>query len=116
MRTFNALRQLAKSNRWQIVYSRSKELSGIKLFSNEVELTPLQLAFLQWLEIYHSLEVDLATKEKGISRDVIEDDYRVDAYLYCREHKDKNKGKSKEPKEGYEAPMEVPGVVFRKGK
>lgn len=114
MKTFNALRLLAKSSRWQILYSRNKESTGLQLFTNVTEFTPLQVAFLQWLEIYQSLEMDLAMKEKNISREVIDDDYRADAYLYVRSIKDKSKEKA--PQEGYEAPADVPGVVFRRGR
>jgi len=112
MRHFNPLRVLARSARWQILYSRTKELSGINLFDNITDLTPIQLAFLQWLDIYNSLEVDLATKEKCLSREVIEDDYRTDAYLLHRSNKNKE-DKSKQPQSGYEAPLDVPSVMFK---
>jgi hypothetical protein len=115
MRVYNPLRILARSPKWQILYARSKEVAGVKLFSNEYDLTALQLAFLQWLEIYHSLEMDLAMKEKNISREVIDDDIRADAYIYCRSIRDKNKDEKKGPPEGYEPPADVPGVVFRRG-
>jgi len=115
MKTFNPLRILARSPRWQILYARSKEHSGLHLFNNETDFTPLQIAFLQWLEIYHSMAMDLAMKEKGLSKDVFEDDYRCDAYLYLREHKDKNSEK-KGPQEGYEAPVDAPSVIFKRGR
>lgn len=81
---FNSLRALAKSAYWQIVYSRSKEISSIGLFTNKTDFTPLQLSFLQWLEIYNSLEMDLCMNKSHLSREVIEDDIRCDAYLYWR--------------------------------
>lgn len=59
-------------------------MAQIGLFENKIDYTPLQIQFLQWLEIYHSLEVDLATKKSHISREVIDDDIRTDAYLYWR--------------------------------
>jgi len=85
------------------------------LFENESDLTTIQLSFLQWLEIYNSLEMDLAMKEKGISRKVIEDDYRVDAYLYYKNLNDKTK-EANTPKEGYEPPVDIPSVMFKRGK
>jgi hypothetical protein len=85
MKDFNALRTLARSNYWQIVYSRSKEMAQVSLFENQTDFTPLQCAFFQWLEIYHSLEIDLASNKPHISREVIEDDIRCDAYLRYRE-------------------------------
>jgi hypothetical protein len=113
MKTFNPLRILARSTRWQILYNRSKEVGSLKLFNNDADLTPLQLSFLQWLEIYSSLEMDLAMKEKNISREVIEDEYRTDAYLYVRGTKNTNEEK-KGPPEGYE-PTDVPSVIFKRG-
>jgi len=114
MKTFNPLRILARSPRWQILYSRSKEIGSLRLFNNDRDFTPLQLSFLQWLEVYSSLETDLAMKEKYISRDVIEDDYRTDAYLYVRGCKNTNDEK-KGPPEGYEPPSDIPSVVFKRG-
>src|SRR5208283_1669525 len=64
---------------------RSKELAQIGLFENRTDFTPLQVQFLYWLEIYHSLEVDLASKKNYISREVIDSELRADAYLYWRE-------------------------------
>jgi hypothetical protein len=114
MKTFNALRTLARSAKWQIIYARSKETSGIQLFTNVTDLSAIQVSFLQWLEIYHSLETDLAMKEKFISRDVIENDVRCDAYLYCRSMF-KNNDKLT-PKAGYELPPETPSMVFKRGR
>ena len=113
MKNFNPIRLLARSPRWQILYARSKEISGLRLFNNDTDLTSLQISFLQWLEIYSSMETDLAMKEKNLSRDVFEDDYRTDAYLYVRSIKDKKEEKA--PKEGYEVPSDVPSVVFKRG-
>ena len=114
MTTSNPLRKLAKSPKWQTIYSRSKEVNGTKLFNNETDFTPFQVMFLQWLEIYHSLESDLMMKEKNISKEVIDDEIRTDAYLYCRSLKDINEEK-KGPLEGYEAPANIPSVVFKRG-
>ena len=113
MKTFNPLRSLARSAKWQLLYARSKECSGLKLFKNEYDFTPFQLAFLQWLELYHSMEMDLAMKEKGISREIFEDDIRTDAYLYCRSIKDVKE--EKKGPTGYETPTDVPSVVFQQG-
>ena len=111
MKSFNQLRQLARSYKWQIIYSKCKELSGLELFNNKSDLSAIQLAFLQWLEIYHSLEMDLAMKEKCISREVINDDYRTDAYLLHKSNKDNKETKAPPP--GYEAPLDVPSIRFK---
>lgn len=112
MITFNAIRALARSTHWQIVYSRSKELAQICLFENQTDFTPIQTNFLQWLEIYHSLEVDLATKQPHISREVIEDDIRCDAYLTWRETKSKTETETPETQEAEENISNIPSIVF----
>lgn len=115
MKIFNSLRELARNTHWQIVYSRSKEISGISLFENNTDFTPVQVAFLQWLEIYHSLEVDLAMKEPYITRDVIEDDIRCDAYLQLRDSKENKKDKEA-PAENAENISHIPSVMFNSRK
>lgn len=91
----NLLRKLARSEKWLTLYVRAKEMDGIKLFKNERDFTPLQIRFLRWLEIYHSLYIDLAMKEPYISEEIIEDDIYCDAYLLW---KSKNEDKKEEQK------------------
>jgi len=70
------LRNLAKSDRWQIIYNRAKELGTIKLFDNDSDLTKAQILFLYYLELYSSLYRDLASHEPYISEAVIDDEIR----------------------------------------
>lgn len=84
MTAFDTIRKLAQSGYWQVIYSRSKEHADISLFNNKMDFTPLQVIFMQWLEIYHSLEIDLQMKKEYLSREIIEDDIRCDAYLHWR--------------------------------
>lgn len=94
--TENPLRNLARSYRWQSIYSRSKEIGGINLFTNKSDFTNLQVNFLQLLEIYHNGYVDLAMSEDLMSEEVLEDWLRFDAYLfYKREERKREKLKSK---------------------
>ena len=95
----NPLRKLARSNYWQSLYSKSKELAGsLKLFNNDKDLSNLQIIFLSWVSIYSTLYQDIANKEKYISEKIINNDIRCDAYLtYRRTKDDKDK---KEPKDG----------------
>jgi len=85
------IRKLAKSNKYQLLYNRVKELSTLKLFYNDVDLTRVQSWFLYWLEIYNSLYSDIARKEELIDEEVIKDDIRTDAYLLYRMEKSKIK-------------------------
>lgn len=88
-------------------------MAHISLFENQTDFTPVQVSFLQWLEVYHSLEVDLATKEPYISREVIEDDIRCDAYLTWRESKsNKTEKETTESKEADAAVSNIPSIVF----
>jgi hypothetical protein len=109
---FNAVRALARSHKWQVVYSRSKEMAKVNLFNNDIEFTPIQVAFLQWLEIYHGLELDLAMKEEHLSREVIENDIRCDAYLVIRNDK-RNKKEKDAPAVTRDEFSDIPSVVFK---
>lgn len=94
----NPLRELARDEYWQTLYSRAKELN-LKLFNNDSDLSKLQIVFLQFLELYSSLYTDLAMKESLISEEIIADDIRCDAYLtYKRKHRNEDKTKIDERK------------------
>jgi hypothetical protein len=81
------IRKLAKSSFWQSMYSASKE-NGVKLFTNETNLSSLQIRFLYWLNLYSTLYTELVTKEdKYLTEKVIEDMLRCDAYLIHRHKK-----------------------------
>ena len=67
-----SLHRIARSNKYQIFYSRAKELSSLKLFKNNMDLTVLQTIFLHWLEIYNSLYMDLATEKAKELRSKLE--------------------------------------------
>ena len=109
----NLLRLLANNFYWQSIYARSKEISGIKIFNNDEDFSKIQVDFLHWLEIYASLYQDLYSKEPFISEEVINDDIRVDAYLYL---KNKNRGKKDQVKDKKSIPdnnSKIPSVIFK---
>ena len=106
------LKKIAKSERWQLVYNRVKEIGTLKLFSNIEDLSEVQLWFLHYLTMFDNLYQDLARDEKYISEEVIADDIRCDAYLLYRRlerNKDKNKGNKEVTTNGT-----VPSVVFKR--
>jgi len=112
-----ALRKLAKSDRFQILYNRAKELGTLKLFNNVSDLTKIQIFFIYYLELYSSLYRDLNAKEPYISEDVIDDDIRVDAYILWRrtlKHKEKNITKSKSNKKEIYSDSSIPTLLFNK--
>lgn len=83
------IRKLARSDRYQLLYIKAKDLNGIKLFNNEIDFSWIQMIFLMWLEIYNNLYRDLATGEDYLDKSVIIDDIRCDAFLlYRRRTKD----------------------------
>jgi len=82
------LRKLAKSIYWQNLYNASKSCNGITCFDNCKNFSGLQVRLLHWLSVYDMLETELARQEDSyLTRDVIDDDVRCDAYLIYRNKK-----------------------------
>ena len=112
----NRIRELAMSQHWQNLYNTSKEIGTFKLFDNASELTEVQDSFLYWLSIYSDLYTDLAMGEKFISKEVIADHIRAEAYLIYKRHKRKEDKKSMdkqaEPKTGKVSHPTIPKIVF----
>ena len=110
---YRLLKKLARSNKWQVLYNRAKELGTLRLFSNDNDLTKVQIWMLYFLEMYSSLYTDLAMNEDFISEDVIDDDLRCEAYLLYRKEKSKRKNKEKFiNKDKKITPSNIPGVRF----
>jgi len=106
----NPLRTLARSNEYQTLYIRAKDL-GFRLFDNIKNLSKLQITFLNLLETYASLYQDVAMGEKYIDEDVIKDDIRCDAYLIFK--RKIRKDKKLHPKK--QNNTNNPSIVFTKG-
>jgi len=117
--SFNPLRKLAQDFKWQFLYMRSQEMSSVRLFDNSMDLTRVQIDFLQWLQVYSVAEDDLLNEKPYISRKVIQDDMRLDAYymlkkqLQKQEKQQDKKGKKK--KDNKTPHPSIPSVVFKKG-
>lgn len=58
------LKKLAKSDQWQTLYNRAKEIGTLKLFSNDFDLSGIQIFFLYLLQMYNILYQDLAEVEE----------------------------------------------------
>jgi len=79
------IRKLARSSYWQQLYKASKKNSGIHLFNNINNFSGFQVLFLYWLEVYNMLYKELSNQDwKFLSERMIDDDTRVDAFLYYR--------------------------------
>lgn len=82
------LRNLARSVYWQNIYSASKKCSGVRLFKNTFNYSGLQVRFLYWLSTYDLLFSELSTHEDDLlTSEVLENEYRTDAYLIYRNKK-----------------------------
>jgi len=112
---YKLLKKLARSNKWQVLYNRAKELGTLRLFKNDIDLTKIQIWMLYFLEMYSSLYTDLAMNEEYIDEDVIEDDLRCEAYLLYRKEKSKKENKKKFiDKDEKITPSDIPAVQFLK--
>ena len=105
------LRELARNDFYQAMYRESKE-RNIKLFSNPENLSRIQIIFLSYLAFYESLYQDLAMDEDYISKEVILDDVRCDAYLVYKKRKRNKKDEKERPKNN----TGIPSISFVPGK
>lgn len=110
------LRNLAKSDKWQIIYNRAKEIGTIKLFNNDSDFTKVQIMFLYYLELYASLYKDLGSHEPYISEDVINDSIRCEAYIFWRStqkyKEQKQKSNSKKRGKKIDKKTNIPHMIF----
>lgn len=86
MQLEKTIRYLARHTYWQTLYNQAKEFNDLSiLFENPKNLSDIQLYFLHWLRIYHSIYEDLANKESVyLDESVINNDIRCNAYLHYR--------------------------------
>ena len=61
------LKKLARSDKYQILYNRAKEIGTLKLFGNDYDLSGIQISFLYLLQMYNVLYQDLAEDRDYIS-------------------------------------------------
>jgi hypothetical protein len=79
------IRILARSSYWQNIYKSAKEVPNFSFFENKENLSAIQSSFLFWLRLYASLYEDYFNEESPIlTEEVINNDYRCDAYIYYR--------------------------------
>ena len=58
----NILRKLARSSKYQNLYSMSKEMTSIHFFDNNSKFSFIQFEFIYWVSLYNRLYADLAMK------------------------------------------------------
>ena len=108
-----ALKKIAKSDYWQVIYNRAKEIGTLKLFNNDSDLSGIQVFFLYLLQMYNILYQDLAEKRDYISEEVIEDDIRTEAYLLLRSQIQKERKNKNPNKKGINTSKDAHSVIFR---
>lgn len=123
IRPQHPLRKLARSFRYQHLYSSAKNLSSISIFDNTSDFSQLQLELLYWISLYNRLYQDLAMGEQYLTEDVINDDLLCDCYLIWEERvkrkeqleKIKNPESTKSQKFQIDKGSKIPSVIFSKG-
>ena len=98
-----------------MIYNRAKEVSNVALFANQHDFSSIQIRFLEWLELYAVLEYDVAMDKPYITKDIFNDDIRIDAYLCLRERENLDKQEPKN-KRVVDPLSPVPSVVFKRKK
>ena len=79
------LRKMARSTYWQNLYNASQDLSNVSLFFNTTNLSGLQVLFIYWLKVYHSVYENIQNMDFDfLDAQIIKDDVRVDAFIYWR--------------------------------
>jgi len=111
MNVYGFVRKLAASNHYQTVYNQAKELT-IRIFENDINLTSLQTYFLNYLNFYSVLNLDIALGE--VSDLVRKSNIYEDAYMFYR-RKAKNKETSVTQRKD-EEPINTTKFVFRRKK
>jgi hypothetical protein len=102
------IRNLAKSNYYQGLYSIDKNL-GLRLFYNTVDFTPIQMNFLNYLAFYSNLFAEIYLGEIGDI--VLENFIYEDAYsLWKSKDKKREQTKLKQPAE---TPQYTSQFIFR---
>ena len=118
--TYTLMRELAKSNKYQTIYSNEKPL-GLRLFRNDVDYSDLQLTFLNYLAFYNSVFTDIAmgdVNKKVLDNLIYEDAYSVYRNSKRTEDMKETNDKKKETKNQTHKPERITKTqfVFRKPK
>ena len=97
---FLHIRKLSNSNYYQSIYNLENKNFDIQMFRNRMDLSPLQIVFLNYLGLYSSLHIDVSLGE--VDRRVFENEIYEDAYLYYKQkvrNADKKERKKQKPRD-----------------
>jgi hypothetical protein len=81
------LRKLARSDKYLSIYSLSKDMPSLRLFSNTVDFTDIQLSFLRYLSFYNAIHTDIILGD--VIEQVLDNDIYCDAYMMYKNKMDK---------------------------
>ena len=109
------LKKIARSNEYQLLYNRAKEIGTLRLFKNDSDLSRIQILYLYFLEMYSILYQDLNAQVEFLDETVIEDDLRCEAYLLYRKTK-RNEKSDKDSDRHIDSSGGLGSVVFKRGK
>ena len=87
------IREKGKSEYWQAIYNQCKE-AGVKLFVNNNNFTHLQVLFMNYLNFYNSLNMDIALGD--VDKLVLKSHIYEDAYMYYKQT-ERTKERTKKP-------------------
>lgn len=87
---FPHLRDLAKSQKYQTLFANEKEI-GLRLFINEYDYSDIQIAFLNYLAFYYTIQMDISFGE--VDEKVFEDYIYEEAYMIWKHKKRKEEMK-----------------------
>lgn len=90
------IRKLARTSEYQTIYALAKELK-IKIFDNDKDLSEPQILFLQHVNFYSGLMLDIYLGE--ITDIIFKDEIYEDAYVYHKKKEKERQKKSKGEKE-----------------
>jgi len=91
------IRKLAKQTKNLNHFAASKEINGIKLFKNDMNLSKIQNVYLSYLYFYNTLNSDIMLKK--VSEKVLDNEIYADAYYYYKlKHEDKKNKKDRNNK------------------
>lgn len=85
MNIFLSIRKLSKTTYAQNLFLASKEINGIKLFKNNLDLSKLQQLYLSYLYMYNGIMQDIQIEK--ISKHVLDNEIYEDSYLLWKREK-----------------------------
>jgi hypothetical protein len=92
IRAYKLVRQLAKTDEYQSIYSYTKELH-FKLFENLRDFSYIQLVFLKYLIFYSTLYMDIYLQE--VDETVLKYEIYEEAYMFYKNNQKNKKEGSK---------------------